>query len=173
MWDEITYPFPNFNGCTVEAWEWISNFIPHFIVDVITYPCWDESWSMLVYIKELQAFAAGHWFKTIRPVQYNTIQYYTIRYNKLYFQSVSINNPSRFQSIPRGLRLKQWSPWSGEGILECARMGTMKQSGPWGDDKIEIRRQLGIPWGKIPPSTGVLDWRTAGVLGPVYIQTRK
>ena len=21
----ITYPFPNFNGCTVEVWEWISN----------------------------------------------------------------------------------------------------------------------------------------------------
>ena len=29
MWDEITYPSPNFNGCTVEVWEWISNFIPH------------------------------------------------------------------------------------------------------------------------------------------------
>ena len=27
--DEITYPFPNFNGATVEGWEWISNFIPH------------------------------------------------------------------------------------------------------------------------------------------------
>ena len=24
-WDEITYPSPNFNGCTVEVWEWISN----------------------------------------------------------------------------------------------------------------------------------------------------
>ena len=34
--DEITYPFPNFNGCTVEVWELISNFIPHFIMDVIT-----------------------------------------------------------------------------------------------------------------------------------------
>ena len=36
MWGEITYPFPNFNGATVEVWEWISNFIPHFIIDVIT-----------------------------------------------------------------------------------------------------------------------------------------
>ena len=26
LWDEITYPSPNFNGCTVEVWEWISNF---------------------------------------------------------------------------------------------------------------------------------------------------
>ena len=30
MWEEITYPFPDFNGATVEVWEWINNFIPHF-----------------------------------------------------------------------------------------------------------------------------------------------
>ena len=24
--DEITDPFPNFNGCTVKVWQWISNF---------------------------------------------------------------------------------------------------------------------------------------------------
>ena len=29
VWDESTYPFPNFNSATVEVWEWISNFIPH------------------------------------------------------------------------------------------------------------------------------------------------
>ena len=29
VWNEIGYLFPNFNGGTVEAWEWISNFIPH------------------------------------------------------------------------------------------------------------------------------------------------
>ena len=27
MWDEIVYPFPNFNGETVEVWEWKNNFI--------------------------------------------------------------------------------------------------------------------------------------------------
>ena len=27
VWDVITYPFPNFNGCTVEVWDWISNFV--------------------------------------------------------------------------------------------------------------------------------------------------
>ena len=31
MWDVITYPFLNFNGCTVEVQEWISNFIPHIL----------------------------------------------------------------------------------------------------------------------------------------------
>ena len=35
VWDEITDPFPNFNGCTIEVLEWISNFIRHFIMDVI------------------------------------------------------------------------------------------------------------------------------------------
>ena len=31
VWDEITSPFQNFNGGTVEVWEWIRNFIPRFI----------------------------------------------------------------------------------------------------------------------------------------------
>ena len=26
-WDEITYPFSNFNDATIEVWEWISNFM--------------------------------------------------------------------------------------------------------------------------------------------------
>ena len=30
VWDEITYPFSNFNGCTVEVWEWIRFVILHF-----------------------------------------------------------------------------------------------------------------------------------------------
>ena len=42
VWDEITCPFPNFNGETVEVWEWINNFIPHITMDVIIYPCWDR-----------------------------------------------------------------------------------------------------------------------------------
>ena len=42
-WDEITSPFQNFNGATVEVWEWISNFIPHCTGHVLTYPCLDYS----------------------------------------------------------------------------------------------------------------------------------
>ena len=48
MCDEITYLFPSFNSYTVEVWEWISNFIAHFIMYVITFPCCDWSQSMLV-----------------------------------------------------------------------------------------------------------------------------
>ena len=40
VWDEITYPFPNFNGVNVEVWEWIFNFITTFVMAIITYPCW-------------------------------------------------------------------------------------------------------------------------------------
>ena len=29
VWDEITYPFPNFNWVTVAVWEWIRDFITH------------------------------------------------------------------------------------------------------------------------------------------------
>ena len=41
VWDGTTYPFLYFNGCTVEVWEWRSDFIPYNIRGVITYPCWD------------------------------------------------------------------------------------------------------------------------------------
>ena len=39
--NDITYPFPNFIGCTVEVWEWLNDSIPYFIIDVIVYPRWD------------------------------------------------------------------------------------------------------------------------------------
>ena len=40
---EITYRFSNSTCCTVYVWERISNFIPHFIMDTITYSCWDHN----------------------------------------------------------------------------------------------------------------------------------
>ena len=45
MWDDITYPFSNFNGATVV--ERIDYFIPYFIMDVISYYR-DESRTKLV-----------------------------------------------------------------------------------------------------------------------------
>ena len=46
MWDEITYPFPNFNGATVKVWEWITNLIFHFMMGVISN---SDLLSMLVF----------------------------------------------------------------------------------------------------------------------------
>ena len=45
VWEEITYSFSNINGLTFEIWEWINNSIPHFMIGVITYPCWDWNYS--------------------------------------------------------------------------------------------------------------------------------
>ena len=33
---DITYPFPIVKDGAVEVWEWISNFTPHFMIDVVT-----------------------------------------------------------------------------------------------------------------------------------------
>ena len=41
VYNEITNPFPNFSGGTIEVWEWLSNLIPYITIDVITYPFWD------------------------------------------------------------------------------------------------------------------------------------
>ena len=38
VWDEITYPSPNFNGCTVDVWKWIINFMFRFAP--CDYPYW-------------------------------------------------------------------------------------------------------------------------------------
>ena len=43
MWDKITFPFPNFNGCPVDVWEWVSIFISHFSDRMITYSWRDKS----------------------------------------------------------------------------------------------------------------------------------
>ena len=41
MQDEITYPFPKFNGGALEVREWMNNYIPYFTEFVITYLCRD------------------------------------------------------------------------------------------------------------------------------------
>ena len=45
-WNYLSIPISN--GVTVVVWEWLSIFNPHFILDTITYPCWDEVYIMLV-----------------------------------------------------------------------------------------------------------------------------
>ena len=77
MWDQITYQFPHLNDCTIEVWEWISNFIPHLIMDVVTYPCWDLSKSMLV--KEAPGDTTWHhiaWSKLLQVLAYCLISPY-------------------------------------------------------------------------------------------------
>ena len=41
VWNEIAYPFSNFTSATVEVWNILVNFIPHFTGHLISYPWWD------------------------------------------------------------------------------------------------------------------------------------
>ena len=43
IWDEVTNPFPNFNGFTVDVCERRNYFILQFIMDVITHSCSDSN----------------------------------------------------------------------------------------------------------------------------------
>ena len=59
VWDEITYTFLNFNGATVDVYECVSNFIPYFIMDVITYP----------WIKSILAHSRSSCHQTVQGIQ--------------------------------------------------------------------------------------------------------
>ena len=59
--DEITYPFPKFNGATIVDWEWISNCILHFTKHVITYPCWIK---VKYVIDKISYIKTAHGIKT-------------------------------------------------------------------------------------------------------------
>ena len=45
--EEIIHPFSNINKRAFKVWKLISNFIPYFTGHVITYPCWNSSYSMI------------------------------------------------------------------------------------------------------------------------------
>ena len=48
---------PNLKCCIVEVWEWISKFIPHFVMDVITYSCQDLK---LSHVSRMSAVQLTH-----------------------------------------------------------------------------------------------------------------
>ena len=37
--DGISHPFPNVNGASDAVWDWISNVIKHFVIDINAWPC--------------------------------------------------------------------------------------------------------------------------------------
>ena len=53
VWNEMIYPFPNFNGYTIKVWEWIDDFIPHFIMDVVSYPGEDLNNNKIKFLLDL------------------------------------------------------------------------------------------------------------------------
>ena len=67
MLDEISYQFPSFNGTTFAVLEWISNFIPHFLMGIITWPCWNQSYSMLVKGAPVHIYGTCAVCRTVYP----------------------------------------------------------------------------------------------------------
>ena len=94
--DEIIYPFSNFNGwLTVEVWEWMHNFITHIAMDVITYPCWGESLSLLVKGSPGR-FAAFDTYPNIVILSYEIQQFVSVfdslHTTKANFRHTEMNN---------------------------------------------------------------------------------
>ena len=53
VWDEITQSFPNFNGCIIDVWEWISNFTLHISV---------SDYLIMLGLKLNRISKRGHWW---------------------------------------------------------------------------------------------------------------
>ena len=67
MWNEITHPFPNFNGTTVEVWDWISNIISHITGHVIL--CMLGFKLNHVSIRDQRSVASPKWYvRTISQI---------------------------------------------------------------------------------------------------------
>ena len=47
VWVEIAYPIPKLQRCNPLKFASGSNFIPHCMIDAITYACWDWSYTSL------------------------------------------------------------------------------------------------------------------------------
>ena len=93
VWGEIIYPFPNFNGSTVGVWECINNFIPRFIIDVITYPWRDLSYSMLVK----RPLVVNGYHRTKSP--FISIKIWLCTYNYIYIYTNDIRYGSNVVKI--------------------------------------------------------------------------
>ena len=46
VWDQITYQFADLNGAAIEVWEWINNFIPYFLMGLITWSTLNKEFTM-------------------------------------------------------------------------------------------------------------------------------
>ena len=107
--DEVTYSFPNFNSCIVDVWECISNFTPHFMMDVITYPCCQ--WILL--IKDLWC----------RALMFSLLTVWTTYLKSLFWDIITL-----MWHCCNALNLKSWDSyqkqnWSLGQAIWCIRDG--------------------------------------------------
>ena len=117
VWDEIDYPFPNFNGATVEVWERINNFTPHLTGCMVTNPCWvsvgvSHHWRYKILVASYPIFKSArcHWECSIcfkkrgKTVSGMTIPYHVYenrltRWSLDNFSAVYINHTYQTQPL--------------------------------------------------------------------------
>ena len=104
VWDEIIYPYPNFNCATVEVWEWINNVTPHFINDHVLDIQWNLSitttlWDTSLPKGHLDELQKAYIVSTSKLVPSVFIKTHYITGNKIYYRGgrysrqVSLYNP--------------------------------------------------------------------------------
>ena len=91
VWDKITNRLPNFNSCTVDAWEWMRKFIPHGIghTGVTVNPRFPTLYpNMCIYGSSFVIFCYGAGtivgIESIHPLPPRTLR-------QLYFSTVSLS----------------------------------------------------------------------------------
>ena len=93
-------PIPNFNGATIEVWDLIINFIPHFTGCVITYPCLKST---------IVSALSGHLLSFTRCCQYcEMLNVRAIVFFLQLFTSLGCFCPWTF-FLKNGL---DWFPWT-------------------------------------------------------------
>ena len=76
-----------FNCATVEVWEWISNSIQHFTAHVITFPFWDQSWTILV-----KGAYIAHIFAVTLNLKYS-LKWFRLKFGHLRYIGAFVNKP--------------------------------------------------------------------------------
>ena len=90
----------NFNSCTIEVWEWINNFTPHFIMDVINYLLYlctidQKKYIGLFHISYISKCKSGVWHQYYGPIPCYWVMGYFIS-----IFSTGVGLLSQFLSIP-------------------------------------------------------------------------
>ena len=110
IWDYNSFPLPNFNSCTVEVWEWTSSFIPHFIMDVFTYPCLVTMWCLCAFFPILPQLDVPFYVK--KPKLENFMCLWGFEYiKKLKVHSQAIPDISRGGPWTYWDKMTFWRPY--------------------------------------------------------------
>ena len=127
-----TIRFQTFNGCILEVWKWISNFRSPYIMDVITYPCWDQILFMFIKLTllftEIFRYQQEDYFTCCKQQRYLLPRHGTFNYlTQISTQQVKKPVAVHQETIFRKRKNKR--AWSGYLTL-CIFMAVLRRNHP-------------------------------------------